>query len=132
MWPSGLTRWSMRCEKTALPFLSASRVKKGLQTVGDLSDLLDRPTDRFGRPIQVQDQATPQAVGGLQAIRPLGNHPRLVVDPLHRRARLSRIEVVQDLRLPAVVGLEERAEIQPDALGLAPQSPQPPCGSDTV
>ena len=60
---------------SALPFLSARRVKKGLQIVGDLSDLLDRPTDRFGRPIQVQDQATPQAVGGLQAIRPLGDHP---------------------------------------------------------
>ena len=42
-----------------LPFLSAGRVEKGLQSVGHLTDLLDRPTDRLRRPIQVQDQARP-------------------------------------------------------------------------
>src|SRR4051794_26164759 len=36
-----------------------------------------------------------------------------------------RIEVVQDLRLPPVVGREERAEVQPQVFGLTPQSPQP-------
>jgi hypothetical protein len=43
----------------ALPFLSARRVEKGLQAAGHLADLSDRPTDRFGRSIQVQDQAIP-------------------------------------------------------------------------
>src|SRR5512135_1772346 len=47
----------------ALPFLSARRVEKGRQALGHLTDLLDRPTDRLPRPIQVQDQARPQAVG---------------------------------------------------------------------
>ena len=65
-----------------LPFLCAGRVEKGLQSVGHLADLLDRPTDCLRRPIQVQDQACPQAIGGLQSIGPLGDHPRLVVDPL--------------------------------------------------
>src|SRR5512147_3310195 len=36
-----------------------------------------------------------------------------------------RIEVVQDRRLPPVVGREERAEVQPQVFGLTPQSPQP-------
>src|SRR5512146_299131 len=43
-----------------------------------------------------------------------------------------RIEVVQDLRLPPVVGLKERAEVQPQAFGLTAELPQPPCGCDTV
>src|SRR5512133_942500 len=109
----------------ALPFLSARRVEKGLQPSGHLADLLDRPADRLRRPIQVQDQARPQAVGGLQPVRPLGDHPRLVVDPLHRRTRLTRVKVVQDLRLPLVGGREERAEVQPQVFGLSPESPQP-------
>src|SRR4051795_126247 len=110
----------------AVPFLSARWVEKGLQSVGHLADLLDRPTDRLRRPIQVQDQARPQPLGGFQAIGPLGDHSRLVVDPLHRRTRLTRVEVVQDLRLPPVVGREERTEVQPEAFGLPAQLPQPP------
>jgi hypothetical protein len=47
----------------ALPFLSASRVEKGLQPSSHLADLLDRPADRLRRPIQVQDQTLPQSVG---------------------------------------------------------------------
>jgi hypothetical protein len=46
-----------------VPFLSARRVEKGRQPAGDLADLLDRPTDRFRRPIQVEDQTIPQTVG---------------------------------------------------------------------
>src|SRR5512135_828522 len=78
---------------SALPFLSARWVEMGLQPSGHLSDLLDRPTNCFRCPIQVQDQTRPQAVGGFQAVGPLGDHPRLVVDPLHRRTRLMRVEV---------------------------------------
>src|SRR4051794_23413207 len=73
----------------AVPFLSARRVEKYLQAPGHLSDLLDRPADRLRRTIQVQDQAIPQTLGRLQAVRPLGDHPRLVVDPLHRPTRLA-------------------------------------------
>src|SRR5512142_3526208 len=112
--------------------LSARRVEKGRQALGHLADLLDRPTDRLRRPIQVQDQAIPQTLGGLQAVRPPGDHPRLVVDPLHRRTRLMRFKVVQDLRLPAVVGREERAEVQPKPFGLIAESPQPPRGCGAV
>src|SRR5512135_661012 len=38
-----------------------------------------------------------------------------------------RIKVVQDLRLPPVVGLKERAEVQPHAFGVAAEFPQPAC-----
>src|SRR3954447_17282704 len=93
---------------TVVPFLSARRVEKGRQPAGDLADLPDRPTNRLRRPIQVQDQTSPQTVGRLQPVGPLGDHPRLVVDPLHRRTRLTCIKVVEDLRLPAVVSGEER------------------------
>src|SRR5512135_865369 len=117
---------------SALPFLSARWVEMGLQPSGPLSDLLDRPTNCFRCPIQVQDQTRPQAVGGFQAVGPLGDHPRLVVDPLHRRTRLMRVEVVQDLRLPAVIRLEERPEVQPQAFGLAAEFPQPACRRDAV
>src|SRR5512135_355730 len=117
---------------SALPFLSARWVEMGLQPSGPLSDLLDRPTNCFRCPIQVQDQTRPQAVGGFQAVGPLGDHPRLVVDPLHRRTGLMRIEVVQDLRLPAVIGLEEWAEVQSQPFGLTPELPQPACGCDPV
>src|SRR3979411_1863942 len=101
-----LIEWAYPCgDKTSvLPFLGARRVKKHLQALRGLADLLDRPADRFRRPVQVQDQAIPQALRRLQAVRPLRDHPRLVVDPLHRRARLTRIEVVQDLGLPPVIG----------------------------
>src|SRR5512135_1558031 len=133
--PTSWTAWSSAVSVTrspsastsALPFLSARRVEKGLQPSGHLADLLDRPADRLRCPIQVQDQARPQAVGRLQSVRPLGDHPRLVVDPLHRRTRLTCVEVVQDLRLPPVVGLEERTEIQPKAFGLTAKFPQPTC-----
>src|SRR5512138_1307508 len=42
------------------------------------------------------------------------------------------IEVVQDLRLPPVVCLEERLEVQPQAFGLATQLPQPACRRGAV
>src|SRR5512135_1586250 len=118
------------CNSTALPFLSARRVEKGLQTMGHLTDLGDRPADRLRCPIQVQDQPVPEAIGRLQAIRPLGNHAGLVIDPLHRCTGLTRIEVVQDRRLPAVVGREESTEVQAQVLGLPAELPQPPRGCD--
>src|SRR5512135_1413908 len=124
--------WKADGDDSPVPFLSARRVEKGRQALGHLADLLDRPTDRLRRSIQVQDQAIPQTFGGLQAVRPPGDHPRLVVDPLHRRTRLMRFKVVQDLRLPAVVGLEERAEVQPKPFGLIAESPQPPRGCGAV
>src|SRR5512147_3169096 len=79
-------------QKLPLPFLSARRVEKGLQTSGHLADLLDRPADPLRGPIQVQDQTRPQALGRLQPVRPLGDYPRLVVarlwpsDSCHRLA----------------------------------------------
>src|SRR5512147_2356696 len=119
-------------QKLPLPFLSARRVEKGLQTSGHLADLLDRPADRLRGPIQVQDQTRPQALGRLQPVRPLGANPRLVVDPLHRRTRLTRIEIVQDLRLPPIVGREERPEVQPQVFSLSAELPQPSCRCGTV
>ena len=63
--PAGATYAGVR---EVLPFLGARRVKKHLQALGKLADLLNRPADRFRRPVQVQDQAIPQALGGLQAV----------------------------------------------------------------
>ena len=40
------------------------------------------------------------------------DHPRLVVHTLHSGARVTIIEIVQDLRLPVVVGPPEGTEIQ--------------------
>src|SRR5512135_1049188 len=112
-------------KNSTLPFLSARRVEKGLQPSGHLADLLDRPADRLRGPIQVQDQTRPQTLGRLQPVRPLGDHSRLIVDPLHCCTRLTRIKVVQDLCLPLVIGREERPEVQPQVYSLSPESPQP-------
>jgi DUF1016 N-terminal domain len=47
----------------ALPFLSARPVEKGLHAPGHLADPIDRVADGIRRPIQVQDQSVPQALG---------------------------------------------------------------------
>src|SRR5512135_972969 len=112
--------------------LASKKVRKSSQTMGHLTDLSDRPADRLRRPIQVQDQPVPEAIGRLQAIRPLGNHAGLVIDPLHRGTGLTRIEVVQDRRPPAVVGREESTEVQAQVLGLPAELPQPPRGCDPI
>jgi SRSO17 transposase len=52
-------------KEPVVPFLSARRVEKGRQPAGDLADLLDRPTDRLRRSIQVEDQTIPQTGGRL-------------------------------------------------------------------
>src|SRR5512135_772162 len=129
-YPSELSD-ALAVRNMALPFLSAGRVKKSSQALGHLANLLDRPADRFRGPIQVQDQAVPETVGRLQPVRPQGDHPCLVVDSLHRRTRLMRIKVVQDLGLPPVVGRKEGTEIQSKAFGLTAELPQPTrrCGA---
>ena len=62
----------------------------------------------------------------------LGDHPGLVVDPFHRGTGLAGIKVVEDLRLPTVVCLEKRTEIQTQLAALTAKFPQPARGRDSV
>src|SRR5208283_2620309 len=58
--------------------------------------------------------------------------PGLVVDPFHRGTGLAGIKVVEDLRLPTVVCLEKRTEIQTQLAALTAKFPQPARGRDSV
>ena len=92
---------------SVLPFLGVDSEECGPNAAGEFVHLPDSPADGLADPIDVQAQPIPEGLGILYPITTLGNHPCLIVQPLHDAATLPLSEVSQD---PVPMGIEGRKE----------------------
>src|SRR4029077_7394007 len=80
----------------------------------------------------IEDEPRPQRVARFQAIRPLEDYPRLVVQALDWAAVLPMIKVGQNAILVAIVQTQKSVPVQTGCDSLLPPGSDRPCGRGPV
>jgi hypothetical protein len=115
-----------------LPFLGVASAESGPNAVSKSMHFHNGPPHPLAHPVHIEDKPRPQRFARFQAIRPLEDYPRLVVQALDRTAALPMIKVGQNAILVAIVQTQKSIPVQTGCDGLLPPGSDRRCGRGPV